>query len=71
MLLFSPILIQIIMPHDLIRALEAATDIAAVLALSGDFNIFMLIARLLYSLLFMNLVFYMVCSSYFPSYFIP
>ncbi len=40
-------LIQIIMPHDYVKALEMATEIADVLALSGDFNIFMPIARLL------------------------
>jgi len=36
------------MPYDLIRAIEAATDIADVLAVSGDFNIFLPIARLLF-----------------------
>ena len=40
-------LIQMIMPYDLIRAIEAATDIGDVLAVSGNFNIFLPIARLL------------------------
>lgn len=40
-------LIQIIMPHDFVKALEMAIDIADVLAMSGDFNIFLPIARML------------------------
>lgn len=40
-------LVQILMPHDLIQALDLAIEIADVLAISGDFNIFLPMARLL------------------------